>query len=1149
MSCRITVALTLALLVIACGDHGTAPSDPLAPDGPVGAISDAATDLSGNPGFWWLPPMVPQPTLTGTFQAALSPKIVVEDCAIVECENVIAQPLESSVTSGIFAEFTRQNGGLIVDADHFKVEFDTHAFGLNTTSTYRILAWTDPLTEFGGPFILGFADFQVAENGQEAKNLQTGEMIALVDGRTLPIKFFANEVAYPHELEQHALANPDSENTYCEINCSVTIIPTDQQTEASLPSSTGTGEAVALLFRAGDVQEPSVLVLDEREETANGNCAPTINLNKLNCIRATISPDLAFVNPVRFGLSPCNVPLGPGTAYVIKKDDDGVLTEPVQDLDVSDFFDASCASTVGFGDGGFTRFAVAVLDFFVPPLFAGDSTKSGGELKSLSDLFWAEDAWAVQDISGGQFEAGATSPLAIRVEARHQDPPVPLANHEVIYTMQSRVGGVATSGGVPGPGPVSLLTGTDGYATAELTVAAGTNIVQAETPTALGGPLFFTFTGLGLISRWNADATAPDAFGDVAAVNHGVVTGTVPLEPGVEGTNAFRFNGDGSVINAPATDWGDAKKITASLWVNIDPASSTLRVQRFITAAPGEKFALRQNHQGEGSTGRQLEFYMGFGVEDASFSNLRRMSVNNVLRAGCWQHVAGTYDGTTMRAYVDGVQVGELVVDDTLRDKSMSVHNMFLSSPSAVADDGSGEALEGRLDDIRVYNKALTAAEIAALAGDAPIGCQADLAITSSDHSVVPDTVNPGDVVDVSGWSADNIGNEDVPAGTVVNAGYYLSNDATITSADVLLGSSDLVGTGGWAIGQVVSRGVLSFTIPSTTAAGDYWVGVLLDNDGTVAESGETNNTWSVPIRVLDPIIVTVSPSEPDLEVGDQVQLTGAVTQGDQVISTSLTWVSTNVAVATVDTSGIVTGVAPGLATIIATATVDGTTYSGSAGATVLADSRLLTYTFDGNVENSGSLSGFTGTATSVSYPEGKFGRAIKFDGTTATGAVLTGTGTVFENNGSEWTISLWFKEDQQVTWVTLWSFRGADQGWESYHGVTAEQITTCSDGGCFGFKPPAAVWHNIIYRYDGVSATEGAPVEIFVDGVLAGQLANTNSIPLVGGGVTDIQIGNSSIFYVDEFRVYNTVFTPKQQCTLVTGGTWSTVNGTCTLP
>lgn len=1023
--------LAILAIVVSCGDDAIGPGSEMAPDGLSAGISDAVSGVDNNPGFWWLAPMVPQPTLSGVFQSAYSPRVTVV-CQYDNDPAAVCDPHAPLVSgTGVPADFTRGTG-LTVEPDHFQVNFDTRAFALRTTSpgdttTYRVVVESDPLTEFGGPFVLGYADFQLGENGGAAKNLAVPDsMIGLVDGRTLPVKFFINEVAYPFELQDFAAEAPAGQETFCAINCSVTVLTNTETTEASLPKEDGSGsEVVSLLFQAGDLASRSVLVLDEREEGPDGNCAPTINLKKLNCVRGAIVPDLPFNNDVRFGLSRCNVPLGPGSHYVIKKDDEGQLTEPPQDLDVSDFFTDDCGPLqLGFA-GGARRLARAALDFFVPPAFAGDSTRAGGTIRSLSDLFWAEDAHASTTIGGGQSDAGAVFSLPITIVNEHQDPDVPLSGQEVIYSVTSRVGQVAAPGGTPGAGPLTLLTGSDGTAAAELTLGAGTNVVVAETPTALGGPFTFTFNGLGLISHWDAEGTTP--FADETGPNDAQATASVAIGAGVTGTAAYAFDGSGGVVTAGTEDFGDSDLLTVASWVYLDPAGPADAIQRFVSI--GNKAVLRQNNPPPG-TGRQAHFYMSFGPDDGTGNSLHHITANGALTAGCWQHVAGTFDGTEMRLFINGQLAGSLPIDAALASQSASSDHIVLSSDFLGNEsDPAGEALYGRLDDVRVYNKAATQGEIQnVMALASPPSC-----------SVASVEVAPG-------------------------------------TAEVLAG-------------------------------------------GTVQ---------------LDPTLRDAA--------------------GNELVERPVQWTSLNPAVVTVDQTGLVTAVAPGSAEVLATS--EGV--SGSAFVTVVENGLLLHYAFDGDATNSGPLSGYDGTVTSVTFPAGKSGQAIKFDGTAGTGATLTGTSEVFARGGSDWTISLWFREDQKQPESLLWDFRAPARGWQTYHGTEElpdQRMITCSDGGCFSFISGEGAWHNIVYRYDGVSATVGGPVQIFVDGMLTGELPNTGSLPLVGAGVTDIRLGNlaatsilgPSVFYVDDFRIYNVVFTPQDQCTVVVGGTW---NGTtCTLP
>jgi hypothetical protein len=74
-----------------------------------------------------------------------------------------------------------------------------------------------------------------------------------------------------------------------------------------------------------------------------------------------------------------------------------------------------------------------------------------------------------------------------------------------------------------------------------------------------------------------------------------------------------------------------------------------------------------------------------------------------------WTHLAATYDGANMRYYVNGVLVGT-----TAGTGSINVANGALrigGNNSAPA--GQGEWFQGLIDEVRVYNRALSAAEIA----------------------------------------------------------------------------------------------------------------------------------------------------------------------------------------------------------------------------------------------------------------------------------------------------------------------------------------------------------------------------------------------------------------------------------------------------
>ena len=76
----------------------------------------------------------------------------------------------------------------------------------------------------------------------------------------------------------------------------------------------------------------------------------------------------------------------------------------------------------------------------------------------------------------------------------------------------------------------------------------------------------------------------------------------------------------------------------------------------------------------------------------------------NALPLNAWSHLAGTYDGATLRLYVNGV----LVV-------SQPFTGSIVTSTGALRLGGNslwGEYFTGRIDEVRIYNRALSQSEI-----------------------------------------------------------------------------------------------------------------------------------------------------------------------------------------------------------------------------------------------------------------------------------------------------------------------------------------------------------------------------------------------------------------------------------------------------
>ncbi|HEX6909570.1 MAG TPA: Ig-like domain-containing protein, partial [Longimicrobium sp.] len=154
----------LLLAVAACTGDVTAPSATPGDTGPSQNISDAAHG-GAVPGFYFLPPMVPAPAYSGTFDGGLQPTVEI-------CEF-------NGPTCTTIATF---NATVNLASQSYQANWHTGQYNLDPAKTYRISVYV-------GSFRLGFADVDVVATGKELKNVDTQQFIPLQDDRTLPIKF------------------------------------------------------------------------------------------------------------------------------------------------------------------------------------------------------------------------------------------------------------------------------------------------------------------------------------------------------------------------------------------------------------------------------------------------------------------------------------------------------------------------------------------------------------------------------------------------------------------------------------------------------------------------------------------------------------------------------------------------------------------------------------------------------------------------------------------------------------------------------------------------------------------------------------------------------------------------------------------------
>ncbi len=265
-----------------------------------------------------------------------------------------------------------------------------------------------------------------------------------------------------------------------------------------------------------------------------------------------------------------------------------------------------------------------------------------------------------------------------------------------------------TAAGISGSGwtcTVSSLTCTRGdalapgasYPSVTVTVNVSTSAPSSVTNTA-------TVSGGGESNTGNGSAS------DVTAIASVVSPSPSPApQPGQGLVAAYSFdegagnvaqdgsssNNDGKVRNA---NWTAAGRLGGALvfngtnaLVNI-PSTASLRPTSAVTLEAWVKPT---------AVNAQWRDVIYKGNDDYY---LEATSTSSAIPANTWTHLAATYDGATLRMYVNGV-----LASSTPRTGGINTSNGPLQIGG---DSGGGQYFAGTIDEVRVYDIALTAAEI-----------------------------------------------------------------------------------------------------------------------------------------------------------------------------------------------------------------------------------------------------------------------------------------------------------------------------------------------------------------------------------------------------------------------------------------------------
>jgi hypothetical protein len=200
--------------------------------------------------------------------------------------------------------------------------------------------------------------------------------------------------------------------------------------------------------------------------------------------------------------------------------------------------------------------------------------------------------------------------------------------------------------------------------------------------------------------------------------NHGTLT-NMAADDWVSGQygRALDFDGSNDYVNCGTRNNAllvHTKAFSISAWIYLTATTSDRTILSNAKITP--------NYDGMNflSAAGKLRFDLG-GDASPTFPLKRKETTSAVFSTGIWYHVAVTKPASAATSaitlFVNGVQPATTdAFNDTVAD---AVNNVNLQ---IAARDGANSLLQGQIDDLRLYSRALTPAEIRLLASRPGIG-------------------------------------------------------------------------------------------------------------------------------------------------------------------------------------------------------------------------------------------------------------------------------------------------------------------------------------------------------------------------------------------------------------------------------------------
>jgi len=266
----------------------------------------------------------------------------------------------------------------------------------------------------------------------------------------------------------------------------------------------------------------------------------------------------------------------------------------------------------------------------------------------------------------------------------------------------------------------TIYVSAAGYEFTPRSITTGTSVDDAAVSGNIWGVDFSGQVIEAMIGQWKLDEVGGDTVAeDSAGINDGTVHGEASwLSSGGKLDGAIQLDGDGYVRIPNESNFDLVDQITVAAWVKFDSVNEDWQ----SVIAKGDS-AWGLSALGIRRRSRRFKFCVTGAPDYVAVDG----SVG--VRTGEWHHVCGTYDGSNLRLYVNGVldPAGPVSYSG-----GIAVNNFDVYIGENAEQPGRGWV--GAIDEVRIYNYALMPGEVASLlcrepvAGDVNHDCTVDMA-------------------------------------------------------------------------------------------------------------------------------------------------------------------------------------------------------------------------------------------------------------------------------------------------------------------------------------------------------------------------------------------------------------------------------------